>query len=85
MSHSVTTSPAEAVSRTLSWLLVARKKKKTYHQKWFETRDWAEDRITAWKYKSPGKQRRSGTVAWSDQMQAARFYQLKMGHCFAGQ
>jgi len=54
-------------------------------KKWAEAREWAGGRSSRKKYKMPESQRPDGTVAGSTKRLAARFYQLKMGHCLTGE
>jgi hypothetical protein len=58
-------------------------KREISEKKWIEARQWAEDRITAKKYRMPGRPNRA--VAGCSKRLANRFYQLKTGHCLTGQ
>jgi len=54
-------------------------------KKWDEARQWAGKRILAKKYRMPRKQQPDKTVAGRNKRVAARFYQIKTGHCLTGQ
>jgi len=54
-------------------------------KKWDEARQWAGKRISAKKYRMPRTQQPDKTVAGSNKRVAARFYQIKTGHCLTGQ
>jgi hypothetical protein len=58
-------------------------KREISEKKWPEARRWAEGRITGRKYKLP--QRVEKIVAGSPKRLAARFYQLRTGHCLTGE
>jgi hypothetical protein len=60
-------------------------KRETSEKKWAEARRCAEGRITARKYKMPGKHRPSREVDRCPKRLAGRFPQLKTGHCHTGQ
>jgi ribonuclease HI len=64
---------------------LANLKRGSSEKKWAEARQWAEGRITARKYRLPTDQRVERVVAGSPKKLAARFYQLKTGHCRTGQ
>jgi len=54
-------------------------------KKWDEAHQWAGKRISAKKYRMPRTQQPDKTVAGSNKRVAARFYQIKNGHCLTGQ
>jgi len=60
-------------------------KREIAEKKWEEARQWAGGRTSKKKYKMPKSQRPNGTVAGSTKRLAARFYQLKTGHCLTGE
>jgi hypothetical protein len=64
---------------------LANLKREISEKKWSEAREWAEGRITTRKYRLPADQRVQRMVAGSRKRLAARFYQLKTGHCLTGQ
>jgi hypothetical protein len=64
---------------------LAHLKREISEKKWGEARQWAGSRTTRKKYKLPAKRKLDGTVAGSSKRHALRFYQLKTGHCLAGQ
>jgi hypothetical protein len=59
-------------------------KREISEKKWTEARQWAEGRINAKKYKM-GPDRPTRAVAGAPKRLAARWYQLKTGHCLTGQ
>jgi len=59
-------------------------KREILEKKWAEARRWAGGRVSQ-KYNMPTKQRPGRTIAGSPKRLASRIYQLKTGHCFAGQ
>jgi ribonuclease HI len=54
-------------------------------KKWVEARQWAEGRVTARKYRLRAERRVERIVAGCPKRLAARYYQLKVGHCLTGQ
>jgi hypothetical protein len=54
-------------------------------KKWAKARRWAGARVTGKNYKLPIRRRPDGTIAGSSKRLTSRFYQLKAGHCLAGQ
>jgi hypothetical protein len=64
---------------------LANLKREISEKKWEEARQWAEGRITTRKYRLPAAQRVEKIVAGSPKRVAARYYQLKTGHCLTGQ
>ena len=54
-------------------------------KKWAEAQRWAGGRTSKKKYKMPKSQKPDGTVAGSAKRLAERFYQMKTGHCRAGE
>jgi hypothetical protein len=64
---------------------LANLKREISEKKWVEARQWAEGRITTRKYRLPAAQRVEKIVAGSPKRVAARYYQLKTGHCLTGQ
>jgi len=72
--------PEEARPRSLANI-----RREISEKKWVEAREWAGGRTSRKKYKMPKSQRPDGTVAGSTKRLAARFYQLKTGHCLTGE
>jgi len=54
-------------------------------KKWDEACQWAGKRISAKKYRMLRTKQPDKTVAGSNKRTAARFYQIKTGHCLTGQ
>jgi len=54
-------------------------------KKWDEARQWSGKRISVKKYRMPRTQQPDKTVAGSNKRVAARFYQIKTGHCLTGE
>jgi len=63
---------------------LANLKRQISEKKWTEARQWAGGRTSKKKYRMPESQRPDCTVAGSSKGIAARFYQLKTGHCLTG-
>jgi ribonuclease HI len=72
--------PEEARPRSLANI-----KREIAEKKWAEAREWAGGRTSKKKYKMPRSQKPDSTVAGSTKRLAARFYQLKTGHCLTGE
>jgi hypothetical protein len=72
--------PEEARPRSLANI-----RREISEKKWAEARQWAGGRTSKKKYKMPKSQKPNGTVAGSTKRLAARFYQLKTGHCLTGE
>ena len=57
-------------------------------QKWADSKSWTGEKLARTnnrKYRPGEKQKPDPTVAKASKRLAARFYQLKTGHCLAGQ
>jgi len=59
--------------------------KREISKRWVEARQWAGDRTSKIKYRTPKSQRLDGTVAGSTKGVASRLYRMKTGHCLSGQ
>jgi ribonuclease HI len=64
---------------------LANLKREISEKKWVEARQWVEGRITVRKYRLRAEQRMERIVAGCPKRLAARYYQLKTGHCLTGQ
>jgi hypothetical protein len=74
---------ANALPRSFAHL-----KREISEKKWLEAKMWADSRVTGKKYHycaGAGGQKRHSAPAKSSKRLAARFYQLKTGHCLTGQ
>jgi hypothetical protein len=70
----------EPLPRSLAHLM-----REMSEKKWAEACQWAGSRITKAKYKMPVRQKPDRVVAGNSKRHASKYYQLKTGHCLAGQ
>jgi len=67
---------------------LANSKRGFTEQKWADSKSWTRKKLTRttnWKYRPGENQKPDPTVAKARKRLAARFYQLKTGHCLTGQ